>query len=138
MKHNRKVFAKNMTDDELDEELKVLTQESHSRHGAGKFCQLCGAKKETKKVDGKFVCKDGCRKSVILVCEDASHLGGPMGTEYTTHLFSKQFPSIEAAQNYAKEFEENFSEWATWKKSGENNLVCDSGPYIWKITWRKK
>jgi len=43
----------------------------------------------------------------ILTCEDASHLGGPMGTEYTTHMFSKPFASLESAQRFAEKYSDD-------------------------------
>ena len=74
-------------------------------------------------------------KISTLVCEDASHLGGPMGSEYTTFVFSKPFGSVESAKKYAVKYQKGgFPTWAGWKKSGRNRIVCDSGAYIWTIT----
>lgn len=41
---------------------------------------------------------------IILGCEDASHLGGPMGTEYTTPMWSKPFSTVEKAKKYAEDY----------------------------------
>lgn len=45
---------------------------------------------------------NGLQKVAILICEDASNLGGPMGTEFTTEMWKKTFPSVEAAKEYAE------------------------------------
>ena len=60
------------------------------------------------------------KKVYLLECEDASGMGGPMGTEYTEHLWTKPFSSIEKAKKYAEEFIEKY--WGkgevsvSWKK----------------------
>ena len=36
-----------------------------------------------------------------LEAEDLSHLGGPMGTEYTTTMFVRNFGTLEEAKTYA-------------------------------------
>lgn len=68
----------------------------------------------------------------ILSCEDASHLGGPMGTEYTTHLFSKVFSSVDKAKEFAQSYQKIWPTWAKWYTDGTKYWV-DSGTYIWKI-----
>jgi len=68
-----------------------------------------------------------------LICEDASHLGGPMGTEYTTHVFTKPFVSVEKAKEFAKKYQKKWPEHATWKRDGRNRLYCDATYYIWAI-----
>ena len=72
----------------------------------------------------------------ILVCEDASHLGGPMGSEYTEHVFSKVFPSSMEAQEYAVKYQDkkHWPEWAEWNMQSNGSLTCDSGRYIWTIS----
>jgi NADH pyrophosphatase NudC (nudix superfamily) len=37
------------------------SEEYTGKHGKGKFCSKCGAKKDTKKVKGKYLCHE-CRK----------------------------------------------------------------------------
>jgi len=71
----------------------------------------------------------------LLICEDASHLGGPMGSEYTEHVFSKAFPSILEAQKYAvkKQGKGRWPDYAEWTQQSNGNLTCDSGCYIWTI-----
>ena len=39
-----------------------------------------------------------------LVCKDASNLGGPMGMEHTTRLWSKLFNTKEEAMAYAEDW----------------------------------
>lgn len=70
--------------------------------------------------------------NVILTCEDASHLGGPMGSEYTTLVFTKVYSSVEVAQKKAEEYQHGFPEWARWKEN-DKKMWCDSGAYIWTI-----
>lgn len=54
MKHKKDTKQKFVKED-FPEELK------NSNHGKGKNCSKCGAKKETKKMHGKFLCKE-CRE----------------------------------------------------------------------------
>jgi len=68
-----------------------------------------------------------------LACEDASHLGGMMGTEYTTHMFSRLFTTLEKAQKYAESYGSGFPEWASWEQD-KKHYWCDSGAFIWTIT----
>lgn len=73
----------------------------------------------------------------MLECEDASHLGGPMGTEYTTHMFTKPFRTANRAKEWAKEYQGKWPKWAKWTWHSGRNVsywVCDAGPYVWKIT----
>jgi len=84
----------------------------------------------------------------ILTCEDASHLGGPMGTEYTTHVFSKGFGSISDAQQYATDYQgkqyrkdyegQRWPKYATWRDWKDGHISCDSGLYIWTIKEEKE
>lgn len=73
----------------------------------------------------------------MLECQDASHLGGPMGTEYTTHMFSKLFRSVDAAKRWAKDYQKsNWPKWAKWtwhSGSKSSYWVCDARINVWKI-----
>ena len=59
---------------------------------------------------------------VYLISEDLSHLGGPMGTEYTTESEPSFFSSVEEAQSFA---EAEYGEKIDWsqKKSPTSNLI---------------
>jgi len=62
-----------------------------------------------------------------LTATDMSHLGGPMGTEYTNTMFVKTFKSVENAQKYAqKDYKESIIDW---KKDGRN--AWTSGDLGW-------
>jgi hypothetical protein len=69
----------------------------------------------------------------ILTCEDASHLGGMMGTEYVIFVFSKSFDSTESAKKYAEEYQGGFPSWSSWKVHSNGDISCDSSVYIWTI-----
>ena len=51
-----------------------------------------------------------------LTCEDASHFGGPMGSEYTTHIFTKPFTTPKRAKKYAADYVKE--EKLEWTKRG--------------------
>jgi hypothetical protein len=53
-------------------------------------------------------------KLFMLIAEDASHLGGPMGSEYTTHMWSKPFSSVEKARAYAEKFAKRRASICRW------------------------
>ena len=65
-----------------------------------------------------------------LICEDASHLGGPMGTEYTTHVFTKSFTTPKRAKQHAEEYVGEKIEW-TKRKTGE--WSADARTHIFHI-----
>jgi plasmid replication initiation protein len=71
----------------------------------------------------------------MMVCEDASHLGGPMGTEYTTHIFSKVFRSVKAAKLCAEKYrtEKTGGTVTDWRKNGDLHY-WDAGMFIFRIT----
>lgn len=76
-----------------------------------------------------------------MECENASHLGGPMGTEYTTPIFSKPFTTIDKAKKYAEDYVKKekklISVNADWKESddsGSRKYYCwDAMAYIFYI-----
>ena len=41
------------------------------------------------------------KRAFVLQCDDHSHLGGPMGTEYVTSMWVRIFGTREKAVNYA-------------------------------------
>lgn len=49
-----------------------------------------------------------------LLSENLSHLGGPMGSEYTTDNWRKHFDDVELAKKYA---EKDFKNKIKWQKS---------------------
>jgi len=51
-----------------------------------------------------------------LIYEDLTHLGGPMGTEYTTNHFKGIFTSEEKAKKAA---EEDYGKSISWRKDEE-------------------
>lgn len=50
-------------------------------------------------------------KFYTLVNEDLTHLGGPMGSEYTTTRWEKYFETLTKAQAYA---EKDYGKLITW------------------------
>jgi hypothetical protein len=67
-----------------------------------------------------------------LECEDASHLGGPMGTEHTTLVFTQPCRTLERA----KEFAENYATTprpATWQQDSRGNWSWDAVTHIFSI-----
>jgi len=77
----------------------------------------------------------------LLICEDASNLGGPMGSEYTTHVFSKVFSSLQSAKDYAKAHRERrggkWPDWAEWKRDRKTHWHVDAGTHIYKIDYQE-
>lgn len=82
-------------------------------------------------------------KIVKVIVNDHSHLGGPMGTKYTTTIFTKVFKTWDGAFKYAKQFiKENYKH--LWKdqiemgwnkkpfdkisKKGKQERLADIGP----------
>jgi hypothetical protein len=67
----------------------------------------------------------------MLESEDLTHLGGPMGSEYTTTNFRKYFSSVKKAKEYAEQdYKRNVNvterhseiEWKKWNsKTGYTN-----------------
>jgi hypothetical protein len=78
-----------------------------------------------------------------LTCEDASHLGGPMGTEYTTHVFTKPFTTLQKAKDYAKKYHKGsklefiWPEYAKWEQDSSVRWHVDAGAYIFEIKKEK-
>ncbi len=68
-------------------------------------------------------------KIYMLTCEDASHLGGPMGTEYTTTMWNKLFNSVELAKKHAEDFTKQKGDWSR----EEGYWSWDAGAYIFII-----
>jgi hypothetical protein len=66
---------------------------------------------------------------VILICEDATHLGGPMGTEYTTPLWAKSFDDVAMAKRYAEKHFKKRIDWCGHAKSWSADVGC----YIYNI-----
>lgn len=75
-----------------------------------------------------------------LTCEDASHLGGPMGSEYTAYLFTKHFQNKEDAETYPEYYHKELGHYfnkedCRWKKSEtkKNTFYMDSLAFIWTL-----
>lgn len=72
-----------------------------------------------------------------LKCEDASALGGPMGTEQTEFLWNELHKKKETAQKAALKHRKTSLYGgkvdADWKKNGKQ-LVWDAGSYIYTIS----
>jgi len=69
---------------------------------------------------------------MVYGTRDVSHLGGMMGTEYTTEMFTKYFTSAEHAKEYAhKQYSKvggrGKHNVITWKKSGDKISSGDLG-----------
>jgi len=64
-----------------------------------------------------------------LDCEDASHLGGPMGTEYTVHVWSMIFADLDSAKEHAERY---IKEPIDWKKDSIS-WYADVGAYVFTI-----
>ena len=69
----------------------------------------------------------------ILTCEDASHLGGPMGSEYTTLMWTEVFTSLDKAKAHAEKHW--WREDSRWDRAAfrEAKWSADVGPYIYTI-----
>lgn len=81
------------------------------------------------------------RSVFMLTCDDASHLGGPMGTEYTTTIYSKPFSTKEKAFAYAvKDAPKHGTSappLAEWQKDSTGNLGIDCRTVIFNIRKEK-
>ena len=73
----------------------------------------------------------------LLECEDASGLGGPMGTEHTTHVFSKPFLTLETAMEHAQTHHQKYrKDKLNWKRD-KNSWYVDGSTHIYTITKHK-
>jgi len=72
------------------------------------------------------------QKIYNLTCEDATHLGGPMGTEYTTHMWTKPFSSIDKSREYAENYVKDKQGKIVYKPD-KNWLSWDAGTYCFNI-----
>ena len=70
-------------------------------------------------------------KIYILTCEDASHLGGPMGSEYTTPVETEIFKSLKSAQAYAEG--KHWNDDSEWMSHRDGHWSADVLAYIWSI-----
>ena len=70
-----------------------------------------------------------------LTCENAN-LGGPMGFESTTYMYTKPFKTLARAKAYAEGSVKYWPIWAEWKREG-NEWAVDCGPYIFTIKKEK-
>lgn len=68
-----------------------------------------------------------------LTAEDHSHLGGPMGTEYTTTLWTKLFTTRSGAKNYVEHKESRPIKW----HKGRGILTTDLGHIGYNITSKR-
>lgn len=60
----------------------------------------------------------------VLINEDLTHLGGPMGTEYTTTRWRKCYNDIDAAKAAAQEdYEPNHFGPLRWIKDGDQGAI---------------
>ena len=64
-----------------------------------------------------------------LICEDANR-GGPMGLEYTTHIFTKPFTTPKRAKQYAEEY---VGEKIDWTKHKTGEWFADARTHIFHI-----
>lgn len=53
-----------------------------------------------------------------LVNEDLTHLGGPMGTEYTEDRWSKNYATVEQAKQAAEKDYDSPIEWVKERNGG--------------------
>lgn len=69
----------------------------------------------------------------LLRSENLTHLGGPMGTEYTTTNWRKYFTKFQYARDYA---EQDYGQSLTWHSSNEDGSVRsdDLGSVMYHIT----
>ena len=76
------------------------------------------------------------KKIYMLICEDASNLGGPMGSESTYHVFSKPFSSLGGAKEYAKSHNGKINkapmDWK-WRRDGKNRWSIDARTHLYSI-----
>jgi hypothetical protein len=82
----------------------------------------------------------------VLECEDATELGGPMGSERTTHLWTRVFSSLAAAKKYVLNKEkiqkyirpERFNMRARGISIGASKVVkTKSKQSSWKPSWKQ-
>jgi hypothetical protein len=73
----------------------------------------------------------------LLTCEDASHLGGPMGSEYTIKVFSKPFSTLPKAKAHARKYNGEWPSWAKWKKIEKDVWEVDARTHIYTIVKQK-
>lgn len=66
------------------------------------------------------------QKIYLLSCEDASNMGGPMGSEYTTHLWTKPFTTIEKAKDYAEQWIKKYHNHKLDWTEDEDDIFCDA------------
>ena len=79
-------------------------------------------------------------KIFVLTCEDASHLGGPMGSEYTEFLWNKLFSDRDKAKAHAEKYADRDGEGEEYKTNWQGKgkeISWDSGPYIFTIKEEK-
>lgn len=77
----------------------------------------------------------------VLICEDASHLGGPMGSEYTTEMWRKEFASVKDAKAYAEKDAEKYIDgnWSRkWTKHSTGNWGWDARAVIYTVEKPKR
>lgn len=67
-----------------------------------------------------------------VVCEDATHLGGAMGTEYTTIKWTRHFASNAKAVKFAEAHIAKYStpEYPNELERHGERQVCDTGHEI--------
>ena len=66
-----------------------------------------------------------------LVSTDMTHLGGPMGSEYTTTNFVKYFSSVDNAKKHAeKDFGDQRTEPIEWKKKNKSGFTSGDLRYV--------
>ncbi len=70
------------------------------------------------------------KKAYVLEIEDATNLGGPMGTEYTSTVGIELFETESAAKKYAEQHCKK--EKGEWVKSGDHSS-WDAGGFIYTI-----
>jgi len=62
-----------------------------------------------------------------LIYEDLTHLGGPMGTEYTTEHSMGLYHDIDEAKRVAESDYEHEIEWLRYDYEDENDTEEDMG-----------
>ena len=96
--------------------------------------------KKIKKLNIKEADKTlGYNGACELVSENLSHLGGPMGSEYTTTNFRKFFKSVDEAKKYAeKDYKKNRANPIKWEvgyvQDDERITSGDLGFVMYEIT----
>lgn len=68
-----------------------------------------------------------------LVSENLTHLGGPMGTEYTTTNWTKYFSSFDKAKTYARKDYKGDKDW-NWLKEKIGVRSPDLGYVMYHIS----